>query len=81
MIQEVTRMDEEGYDGIPLSPGFMVTSIIGFFISMYVIYPRWADWGFALLLFFVIMFIASIISMSRTPIEAREHLRHSKRKE
>ena len=52
----------------PLSSGFMAVSIIGFFLSIWLI--DWNTdpglaWGFTLTLFFALMFIASIISMTK----------------
>lgn len=58
----------------PLSPHFMLTSIIGFFISVLTVYPRWPDFGFTFALFFMLMFIASIISMTKTAVPYRHHL-------
>lgn len=53
----------------PLNTAFFATSIIGFLISAFYIYPHSISWGMAFGLIFVLMFIASIISMTRaTPI-------------
>ncbi len=49
----------------PLSAGFMLTSILGFFISIWLIMDLSVTWGFTFTLFFVIMFIASLISMTK----------------
>lgn len=49
----------------PLSAGFMLTSILGFFISIWLIMGLSTTWGFTFTLFFVIMFIASLISMTK----------------
>ena len=53
----------------PLSAGYMLTSIVGFIISAFWIYPNYEKWGFTLALFFMIMFIAAIISMTYAPGE------------
>lgn len=50
-----------------LSAGFMLTSIIGFLISAFFVYKISLTWGFTLMLFFAIMFISSIISMTKAP--------------
>jgi len=47
----------------------MLTSIIGGIISAMYVYPRSAPWGFTFFLFFVLMFVASMISMTYAPIE------------
>lgn len=60
------------YSVYPLSGTFMITSIIGFFISAFYIYNLSAAWGFTFCLFFVLMFIASIISLTHASIP--EHL-------
>jgi hypothetical protein len=48
-----------------LSAGFMLTSIIGFLISSFFIWKYSVSWGFTFSLFFGIMFVASIISMTK----------------
>lgn len=48
----------------PLSGGYMITSIVGFLISAFYIMPKSSSWGFTFVLFFVLMFIASLISMT-----------------
>ena len=53
---------------VPLKSSFMVTSIAGFFISVYFVMPLSKTWGFTFILFFVVMFLASVISMSYAPI-------------
>ena len=54
----------------PLHGSFMITSIVGFIISFLYIYTQLGNktWGFTFMLFFVLMFIASIISMNSSPI-------------
>ena len=52
----------------PLSGGFMITSIVGFFVSAIYIANFSLNWGFALSVVFVIMFIASFISMIKAPV-------------
>ena len=52
----------------PLSGGFMIASIVGFFVSAIYISDLSFNWGFALAVIFVIMFIASIISMTKAPV-------------
>ncbi|MGV8168536.1 MAG: MFS transporter [Candidatus Nanoarchaeia archaeon] len=49
----------------PLSSGFMVTSIIGFLVSIWLIMDWSQSWGFTFALFFAMMFIASMISMTK----------------
>ena len=48
----------------PLSGAFMITSIVGFIISAFYVLPNSKTWGFTFVLFFSLMFIASLISMS-----------------
>ena len=47
----------------------MLTSIIGFLISAFYILPSSKTWGFTFVLFFTLMFIASLISMTYAPSE------------
>ena len=60
------------YKVAPLSSGFMLVSMAGFMIS--VVYTSFGTlnptWGFTLGFFFVLMFVASMISMTHAPIEA-----------
>ena len=51
----------------PLSGGYMVTSLVGFLISAFYIMPNSRKWGFTFVLFFTLMFIASLISMTYAP--------------
>lgn len=52
----------------PLSGGYMITSIAGFLISAFYVAPTLsATWGFTFVLFFTLMFIASLISMTYSP--------------
>ncbi len=55
---------------VPLHGSFMVTAIVGFIISTLYIYRQLGNktWGFTFMLFFALMFIASIISMTSAPI-------------
>jgi len=54
----------------PLSAGFMLTAIVGFLISIFFVVPQLSlKWGFTLVLFFVLMFVASVISMTYAPTE------------
>ena len=51
----------------PLSGGYMITSIVGFLISAFYILPNSKPWGFTFVLFFTLMFVASLISMTYSP--------------
>jgi len=48
----------------PLSGGFMIAGIVGFFISVFKIYPWDKTWGFTMVLFSIILIVASLISMN-----------------
>lgn len=52
----------------PLSGGFMITSIVGFLASVLFVYDASVSWGVTFMIFFAIMFIASIISMTKYPV-------------
>lgn len=72
------------YKVAPLSAGFMLTSILGGLISAIYVYPQSASFGFTFFVFFTLMFIASIISMTLTPMDveldvSREKKRRIKR--
>ena len=46
----------------PLNSSFMLTSILGFLISVVWVYPQSNSFGVAFALVFVLMFFASVIS-------------------
>ena len=56
---------------VPLTSSFMLTSIVGFMVSVLYVMKLSASWGFTFALFFVIMFISSIVSMSHMEAEER----------
>ena len=60
---------------VPFSSGFMLTSILGFMISVLFVMKISATWGFTFALIFVIMFIASIVTMGQIEAEDRHGLR------
>jgi hypothetical protein len=53
------------FKAAPLPHEWMIISIIGFFVSLLQVYPYVDEkWGAAFMLLFILMFIASIISMT-----------------
>jgi hypothetical protein len=62
-----------------LKGGFMITSIVGFFISAYYVYDISNTWGLTFLIFFTLMFVASMISMTYGPDNAMYHIGHRKK--
>jgi len=62
------------FKAAPLPHEWMVASIIGFFISLLQVYPYMSmKWGAAFMLFFFLMFCASIVSMTAATTDP-EHL-------
>ena len=53
---------------VPLTSSFMATSIIGFLVTAYFIYPMSTNFGLAFMLVFTAMFIASLISMTKASV-------------
>ncbi len=51
-------------DFVPLPHEWMLASIIGFFISIFLVWDWSKTWGLTFTLFFIIMFIASMVSMT-----------------
>ncbi|MGM5487354.1 MAG: hypothetical protein ACQESG_00225 [Nanobdellota archaeon] len=47
----------------------MITSIIGLIISFNV-FASYPSWGFAFMIVFTLMFVASLISMTYAPIDS-----------
>jgi formate hydrogenlyase subunit 3/multisubunit Na+/H+ antiporter MnhD subunit len=64
-------MQKKEYNIAPLSGGFMITSIVGFIISAIFVYPRTKPWGFTFVVFFILMFVASMISMTYSPVDPK----------
>ena len=60
-------MHHKQFNVAPLSGGYMITSIVGFLISAFYILPNSRTWGFTFVLFFTLMFVASLISMAYSP--------------
>jgi len=52
----------------PLKGSFMVTAMLGFLISAYWVYPQSFNYGVTFMILFTIMFVASLISMTKSPI-------------
>jgi formate-dependent nitrite reductase membrane component NrfD len=59
------------YKVAPLKTHFMVAAIILFLISVLYLWNVNRPWAFALAIFSVILFIASMISMAKGPIEGQ----------
>ena len=55
----------EKWHAVPLKGSFMVLSIIGFLITVYLIHDL--NYKFAFMVVFIAMFIASMISMTKAP--------------
>jgi len=62
----------------PLSGGYMITSIVGFIISSFYVYDISNRWGLTFAIFFTLMFVASLISMTYGPDEAMYHIGHKR---
>lgn len=59
----------------PLSSHFMMVSMFGFIISAFFItHPIFKTWAWAFLVVFVLMFISSLISMSKTDYDGLDAL-------
>jgi hypothetical protein len=56
-------------DYVPLPHEWMLFSIIGFFVTVFMIFDFSRSWGFAFAIFFIIIFIASIVNMSNSGTE------------
>lgn len=54
----------ENFKAAPLSSGFMFVGLIGFISSLYFFEEIGPTWGFTAVIFFIIIFIASMISMT-----------------
>ena len=52
---------------VPLKGSFMIISIVGFLFSVNV-YSTYPSYGFAFMIVFTMMFVASLISMAKAPL-------------
>jgi hypothetical protein len=62
----------------PLTGGYMITSMVGFIISSMYVYDISNRWGITFAIFFSLMFVASMISMTYGPDEAMLPVGHGK---
>ena len=56
----------------PLKSSFMLASMLGFLISGYLLYDKFPNFALSFMLLFALMFIASVISMTKAPITKEE---------
>lgn len=68
-----------GFKAQPLSNSFVITSIVGFIVSILYVYKRNPSYGFAFAFVFALMFIASVISMSRADIGDHLQVDHKRK--
>ncbi|MFC1734206.1 hypothetical protein ACFL6I_28210 [candidate division KSB1 bacterium] len=68
------------FKAAPLPSSFFLTAILGLLITAYYWGKIGDDWAFTFILVFVMMFIASMISMSKAPVEAQLELDEVTRK-
>ena len=61
------------WHAVPLKGSFMATAMMGFFISAYYVYPQIFNYGVAFMFVFTLMFIASIISMTKAPMVSERY--------
>ena len=60
------------FKAAPLPHEWMIVSIIGFFISLLMIWDINMKWGAAFMLLFIIMFVASIVSMTNASTDQED---------
>ncbi len=62
---------------VPLSGGFLIVSIIGFFLSWFLVYNKGQpSWGISFMLVFIAMFMASFISIHKLEADTLVRLDH-----
>ena len=67
-VQKDTRKVFREWHAAPLKGSFMATAILGFLVSAYWVLPRSPNFGITFMVVFGMMFIASLISMTKGPI-------------
>ena len=68
-VSRKVKKQPSRWHAVPLKGSFMATAILGFFISYYYVCPVSFNFGIAVMLIFAIMFLASVISMTKAPIK------------
>ena len=68
------------FEFAPLKGSFMIVSIVGFIISVVWVYKTSPTWGFAFMIVFGMMFIASMISMTYGPVGEELQIDEKRRK-
>lgn len=66
--KSVNVLSKLRWHAAPLKGSFMATSMLGFLISAYYVYPQSFNFGFTFMIVFIAMFIASLISMTKAPV-------------
>jgi hypothetical protein len=56
------------WHAVPLKGSFMLTSMLGFLISAYWVYPQSSNYGISFMLVFAAMFISSLLSLAKAPM-------------
>jgi hypothetical protein len=67
MVRKQSKSDKKWHP-TALKGSFMVIAILGFLISTYIVYPISFNFAMAFMLIFTLMFIASLISMTKAPV-------------
>jgi hypothetical protein len=57
-----------GWKPVQLPATFMLTALLGLVISGVWVLPQSTDWGVSFLIFFTLMFIASLLSITYAPV-------------
>ncbi len=66
-----TRKVFRGWQAVPLKGSFMLTAMLGFLLSAYYIYPYSSNFGIASMFVFGLMFISSLLSLSKAPLKEK----------
>ncbi len=61
------------WHAVPLKGSFMATAMLGFLISAFWVYPQSFNYGISFMIIFILMFIASFVSLTRAPVLRREY--------
>lgn len=70
MVRQASPQPERTFSrwhAAPLKGSFMLTAILGILISAFWVYPQSFNYGITFMIIFAIMFIASLVSMTKGP--------------
>ena len=70
-MRERQKIFFRGWHPSPIKGSFMIFSILGFFVSAYIVFPKSFNFGVSFMVVFTVMFLASLVSMTKAPLKVK----------